>query len=190
MAILYDVEIHFCKLDPERPSAQFNKKNPSWELQMRTTDKEQKKVWVDHGIKVTAVREDDDGPVLYWRANLRKKSIKADGSNAEPPKVQNGELADINPNTIGNGSIANLRIFQYDFKDSETQVEGKASVLMGIQLTNHKVYAPKPRNSDDDFVKTTTVTVAAPVDEDDTPVVKTPIVTPTIADDLDDEIAY
>jgi hypothetical protein len=166
MAILRNCELHFCKLDPERPSTQLNKKNPSWEIQMRTKNKTQKEEWVNQGIKVTAVREDEEGPILYWRANLRRKKFKADGTEADAPEVKDGQLKAVDPNTIGNGSIGNVRIFQYDYKDKETNVEGKATVLMGVQLTKHIIYKPKPRNDDDDFEVTETEVVDT-TDEDE-----------------------
>jgi hypothetical protein len=181
MAILNNCEIHFAKLDPARPSSKLNKKNPTWELQMRTTDKEQKAEWAAHGIKVTAVREDEEGPILYWRANLRKKSIKADGDKADAPKVVDGKLQPVDPNTIGNGSIGNIRIFQYDYKDKETGVSGKASVLMGLQLTTHILYTPKPGvNNDDDFGETETTVVANSQEDNEESSEETPSVTPSV----------
>jgi len=118
---------------------------------MRTSDKAQKEEWAKAGIKVTAVRDDEEGPIKYWRANLRKKSIKSDGEKADPPKVINGKMQPVEPNTIGNGSKGNVRIFQYDYKDNDTGVEGKACVLMGVQLTTHILYTPKPNDNSDDF---------------------------------------
>jgi hypothetical protein len=137
------------------------------------------------GIKVTAVRSDEEGPIDYWRANLRKKSIKADGEAADPPKVINGKMKSIDPNTIGNGSIGNVRIFQYDYKDKESGVAGKATVLMGVQVTNHIVYTPKERNDDDDFGETDYTVVDNEDDgetqeESDVEEKTTPTVTPKV----------
>ena len=41
--LLKDVELWYTKLDPRYPNARFNKQNPTWECQIRTTDKDQKK---------------------------------------------------------------------------------------------------------------------------------------------------
>ena len=147
MAILKNCEIYFPKLDPKRPNAKYNKKNPTWEIQIRTTSKEVKKQWEEMGIKVKAVIPDEEGEKPYYRANLRKKSIKSDGEPAEPVAVVNGQLDPIDPNTIGNGSIGNIRIFQYEYKNDDES--GIANVLMKIQLTRHVKYVPKQR--DDDF---------------------------------------
>jgi len=163
MAILHDCEIWFAKLDPAHPNNRYNKENPTWEVQLRTKSKEQKAEWEALGIKVVAHREDDDGPVLYYRANLRKKSKKADGEDGSIVGVIDGECDPVDPNTIGNGSIANIRIYQYNYSDAESGKSGKATVLMGVQLTKHIVYTPKPR--EDEFKKAKTERVV-PADED------------------------
>jgi hypothetical protein len=176
MAIITNAELWFCKVDPKRPNNKFNKKNPTWECQIRTTNKETKKVWESMGLGVKAVIP-DEGP-SYFRVNLRKKSIKEDGEKASPVKVVNGSLEDIDPNTIGNGSIGNVRIFQYEYP-KEGGGTGVASVLMGLQVTKHIVYKAKPR--DDDFETTDTETIDSTTDDesDDAP---TPSfsVTPTV----------
>ena len=154
MAIIKDCSIWFAKLDPKRPNSKFNKKNPTWELQIRTNDKNVKKEWEALGLGVKPVVPDEGEP--YFRVNLRKKSIKEDGEPASYVKVVDGNLKDVDPNTVGNGSIGNIRIFQYKYKNDGK--EGTASVLMGIQLTRHILYKAKPR--DDDFEETETEVVA------------------------------
>jgi len=160
MPILKNVEIWFVKADPKRPNAKFNKKNPTWECQIRTSDKTTKKEWEELRLPVKAVVP-DEGPA-YFRVNLRKKSIKEDGEKSSPVKVIDGKMNEIDPNTIGNGSIANVRIFQYEYPKEGGGV-GVASVLMGLQLTKHLMYTPKPR--DDDFGDAETEIV--PEEEDD-----------------------
>lgn len=161
MAILQDVEIHFAKVDPKRPNAKYNKKNPTWECQIRTESREKRKEWLALGLPVKDVIPDEEGMKPYYRVNLRKKSIKEkDGEPASPVDVIDGKKNPVDPNSIGNGSRGNIRIFQYEYtKDKENGGgKGTASVLMGIQLTKHVVYVPKPR--DDDFGETETETVA------------------------------
>lgn len=146
MAILKGVEIWFAKVDPARPNAKFNKKNPTWEVQLRTTDKVKKKEWEALNLPVKAVVPDEGEP--YFRLNLRKKSIKADGEASSPVSILNGHLEAVDPKSIGNGSIGNVRIYQYEYP-KEGGGKGIATVLMGIQLTTHIMYQAKPR--DDDF---------------------------------------
>lgn len=149
MAIIKDAEMWFAKLDPKRPNAKFNKKNPTWEVQIRTSSKEVKKEWESLGLKVKAVVPDEGDP--FFRVNLRKKSVKEDGSNASPIETIDGKLNPIDPNTIGNGSVGNIRIFQYEYSNDMGQ-KGIASVLMGVQVTKHIVFKQKPR--DDEFGET------------------------------------
>jgi hypothetical protein len=165
MAILRNCEFHYAKLDPARPNARYNKENPTWELQIRTSDPAVKKQWESEGIKVKAVLPEDGTPP-YWFANLRKKLYKKDGEKSDPVVVKDAELNDVDPNSIGNMSTGNVRIFQYDYPRSEGGT-GKASVLMGVQLLKHIVYVPKVRDHDDDFAaEGTTEVIAAPPAED------------------------
>lgn len=154
MPILKNCEMWFCKLDPKRPNAKFNKKNPTWECQIRTTDKAVKKLWEEMQLPVKTI-DPDEGPI-YYRVNLKKKSIKEDGEPSSPIKVVNGKLEEIDPNSIGNGSIGNIRLFQYEYpkKDGTT---GLASVLMGVQVLKHIVYKPRPRSEDFDEAETETI---------------------------------
>lgn len=154
--IIEGCELWFCKLDPKRPNAKFNKKNPTWECQIRTTNKDTRKLWESKGLNVKAVVPEEGDP--YFRVNLRKKSIKEDGDEASPVNVVDGNLNPLDPNTIGNGSIGNIRIFQYEYTNVEAgNKKGIASVLMGVQVTKHLVYKAKPR--DDDFEATEMETI-------------------------------
>ena len=146
--ILNDCEIWFAKVDPNRPNAKFNRENPTWELQIRTQDKEQKRDWEEKGLIVKPVVPDEGEP--YFRVNLRKKSIKVDGEPSSPIKVVDTKLQPVDPNSIGNKSIGNIRIFQYEYT-TKTGQPGIVSVLMGVQLTKHIIYNPPPR--DDEFTE-------------------------------------
>jgi len=138
--ILSDVELYFAKLDPANPNSRFDKDNPTWEVQIRTKDKAVAKEWKDNNLRVTP-DENDEG--VFYRANLKKKSKKRDGSDMAPVNVVAGDLSPVNPSTIGNGSIANLSVFQYDYKVSGK--EGIASMLMGVQITTLNEYTPRPK---------------------------------------------
>lgn len=169
MAILKNVEIHFAKLDPKRPSKKLSPKNPTWEIQMRTSNKKQKDEWNALNIKTKAVREDptdEESKILYYRANLKKKSLKVekDGSTtpAAPVSVVNGKQEDLDPNSIGNGSVCNIRIFQHDYVFEG--VPGIASVLMAVQVIKHVLYTPKAMEEFDDAE---TETIIPDDDEDE-----------------------
>ena len=170
MAILKNVELYFAKLDPKRPNATFNTENPTWEVQIRTKDKKQAAEWKALNISVKP-DEDSDGKIFY-KATLKKKSKKKDKSSGElvanePVQVVSGSLEKIDPSKIGNGSIANVRLFQYEYEMAGKK--GIASMLMAVQITKLNEYIPKPR--EDDFEMTdfevNTVAEANGVDSSD-----------------------
>lgn len=164
MALLKNCEIHFAKLDPKRPNNKFNKEKPTWEVQLRTTDAKQKKEWEDLELKPKLIvyregEENEGEPILHngkkqWRVNIQKKSITRDGEKASPVEVVNFKLEPVDPNSIGNGSIGNIRIYQYEY--TANGKKGTASVLMGVQLTKHVIYTHR---RDDDFEETEGETV-------------------------------
>jgi hypothetical protein len=156
MAILKNVELYFCKLDPASPNSRFDTENPTWETQIRTKDKAQAKSWKDMNIRVTP-DEDKDGKVFY-RANLKKKSKKRDGTDQAPVQVVGGDLSPIDTKNIGNGSIANARVYQYDYNVGGK--EGVATMLMAVQITELHEYSPKPREDDFEMLETKVIKVA------------------------------
>lgn len=187
MAIISNAELWFAKLDPSRPNARFNKDNPTWEIQLRTTDRAVKKSWEEMGLLVKAVVPDEGDP--FFRVSLRKKSVKEDGEPASPVKVVDSKLNDVDPNTIGNGSIGNVRVFQYDFTRGDGS-KGRANVLMGVQLTKHIKYVAKPREDDNFGVMDNDTEVVEMKPE--TSEKKSPSISkkPLVDDDLDDDIAF
>jgi hypothetical protein len=147
MAFLNNVEFWYVKCDPSRPNPHYNKENPTWEVQIRTHDRAQAKEWEAQNLSLKAVIPDPekDSPEVcakgpYWKTVLRKKSRKKDGTPNGPVGVVNANLDPVDPNTIGNGSVGNCRIFQYPYPKGEG--EGTATVLMEVQVVRHKLYTP------------------------------------------------
>lgn len=160
MSILNDCELFFVRCVPDRPNAKFSPENPTWECQIRTSKKEQKKEWETLGLKVATV-DPDEGPV-YYKVNLKKGIKKKDGSPADPVKVVDGVLQAIDPGSIGNGSIGNVRIFQYDGKLKDGTPK-KSSLLMGIQVTTLVKYVRKEGTGErEDFADAGATTVIDP----------------------------
>jgi len=151
--ILKNVELHWAKLDPKRPNTTFNV-DGVWEVQARTRDKKQAQEWKDANLSVKP-DEDDDG--VFYKTTLKKAAKKRDGEPNAPVKVVNGTLEEINPISLGNGSVGNLRLFQYDYEigQGKQKKKGIASMLMAIQVTKLNEYVPKPR--EDEFEMTETV---------------------------------
>jgi hypothetical protein len=166
MTILKNCELWHAKLDPQRPNASFNKQNPSWELQLRTTSIEQRDEWKAEHLspKLMTYKEGhaQEGEAILtedgkrqWRVNLRKKSLNREGKASEPVSVIDAKLNPIDPRTIGNGSIGNVRLFQYEYVNEAKK--GIASVLMEVQLKKHIVYERKPGESFEEDGETETI---------------------------------
>ena len=175
MALLKNCEIHYVRCNPKRPNGSLNPKNPTWECQIRTSNLEQKKEWEALGMKPKLMvgkegSENEGEPILtaagkkQWRVNLKKKSITKDGEKASCPAVVNGGLEPLDPDSIGNGSIAHVRIYQYTFKD-KTGADSKVAVLMGLQVKKHIYFTPV--SHDDDFEPEETETIMPDEDGDE-----------------------
>lgn len=163
MTILKNVEVRFAQLNPEKPNTKI-KKTGRWSIQIFTRSRDQAKEWRDLNIKVK-MNEDDSG--VFYTANIARNVVKTDGTKAEAPKVVNGNLVGIDPNTIGNGSICNIRIFQYEYTFEGEK--GIATVLMAVQVIKHIVYHRKP-GAMEDFEETATETIdPEPMDDSATP---------------------
>ena len=155
MAILKNQEVYFCKLNPARPDKnKLNPDKPNWNLQCRTTDKDQRKAWKDMGFNPRVVREDpsdEESKILYYSINLRKNATKMDGTvvvKNNPPEVVNGKNEPIDGSTIGNGSICNIRLFRRDYEVGGIKKVGYT--LMGVQVVKHKVYVAAPMEEFDE----------------------------------------
>ena len=185
MAIIKNAEMYYARLDPKYPNASFDKTNPTWEVQLRTTNLEQKREWEQLGFKPKLLvgkdgTPEEGEPLLtedgkkQWRINLKRKSLKRDKDTkemvpADPVKVVNGHLDDIEPTSIGNGSVGNIRIYQYEYTKADG-AQAVASVLMQIQVVKHIVYKAPAR--EDDFEMTETETIIPEVSEDEDEVVE------------------
>lgn len=155
MAILKNVELFFAKLDPNKPNARFDANNPTWEVQIRTRDKDQAKEWKEKNINV---KTDDDDKGVFYKATLKKKTRKASGDPQNPVVLVGGDLTPIDPNILGNGSIGNVRVYQYDYEVGGRK--GIASMLMSIQVSTLREYTPKPREDDFEIIEMEVIKVA------------------------------
>jgi hypothetical protein len=158
MAILRNCLINWVKLDPKKPTKNYKEDGFQWELQVVVTDPAQLQEFKDLKIAIKLLREkteseDEIGePILneagekQYVSSLRKASTKSDGTPADPVTVVDGNRKDVDPTTIGNGSIANLKIFQVEYEKKKVKrgedPKGMFTMLTGIQLIKHIVYTP------------------------------------------------
>jgi hypothetical protein len=138
VTILKNVTIRYAKLNPARPSKKVNK-DGEWSVQAYTKDKDQKEEWRKAGINV---KLGEDATGIIYTVNFKKKALKKDGEKNKPPSVVNAKLVAIDPTTIGNGSLVNLRLFEYDY--TYEGKPGRAFQLQSVQVLRHIVFRPKP----------------------------------------------
>jgi len=164
--VLENVELYFTKVDPQSPVAITADGKTGWETQLRTKSKEEAKHWRSLSLNVKAVREDkddEDSKIIFWKTTLRKKQFNSKGLETKAPQVVGGDLSEVDPTTIGNGSVANVRVFQYDYAfkpEGGGLQEGVGSVLMSMQITELLEYVPQNRESAFTVTKMKRVSVA------------------------------
>jgi hypothetical protein len=150
MAILKNIPMQWVKLDPNRPAPAFGDGGPKWEFQAVTKNKAQADEWKAANISVKLI-ELDGG--MAWKASFRKSTTKKDGTPNKPVEVKNGFLQPMDPNTIGNGSVCNVRVFQYEYEvkaeNGKGGKKGISTMLMEVQVTKLVEYKAQPGESFD-----------------------------------------
>ena len=125
-----NVELHWAKLDPENPVKPFEA--VQWEAQIHTADKAVADEWSKNYLNV----KEKDGS---YYVQLVRNAFKRDGKPNNPVGVVGRRLEPIDPNTIGNGSIANVKIYQFNY---QMNGGGVGSRLSNIQIVDLKEYTP------------------------------------------------
>jgi hypothetical protein len=161
MTILKNCELWYPRLHPKYPNAKYNKDNPTWEVQIRTRSKVQKKEWLEQNLRVVDIVPEEGEP--YFLVRLKKRTKNKKGELTKPPEVVNGARQPIEPMSIANGSVGNVRIFQYPSKSGDKDVI--ATMFTGIQVTKHIVYKGKPFEKEE-FGEEETEVVSSPDDDD------------------------
>ena len=133
-----DVTINYPKLD--KPVNPFG--TEQYELQIATADESKVKELEDNYINFRR----KDGELVkdatgMFTAGLKRKAHKANGEDNGKVRVVNSDLTPMDKlTTIGNGSKANVIVFQYPYDVAGRK--GVGSSLTAVQITDHIVYAP------------------------------------------------
>jgi hypothetical protein len=169
MAIIKNVEVWWAKLDPAHPVKPVTPTNDDgtpkpkqWEVQIRTTSKEQKAELANIGVVLKAVREDKDdeeSKILYYKTNLSRKAVKREPGKPdvpnEAPAVTNGRGEPVDPTTLGNGTVCNIRIYQREYELKG--IKKTANTLMALQVVKHVVYTASPMEDFEEEFDTETI---------------------------------
>lgn len=124
-----NVELNWAKL--AKPVSPFG--TLQWELQIATEDKALAEELRANHFNV----KEKDGKFVV---SLKRKAVKSDGTDNTPVRVVNAQLAEIDANTLGNGSRGNVIVFQYPYETAGRS--GVASSLSGVQVTELVEYTP------------------------------------------------
>jgi len=150
MPILKNCELHYIRLNPKYLSDTFNKDNPTYEVQIRTTSKEVMKEWKEEfSLPVRTIIPENEEEGFYFCSNIKKNKFKKDGTLSIPVEVVDGNLLPLDPNLIASGSVGNVMILQRDYVKTNG-TPAKVSILMKVQIT--KLIKRKPSEfKRDDF---------------------------------------
>ena len=117
----------------------FNKTEYQYELQIATTDEAVAEEWKANHLNVKV--EKKTGKFVV---SLRRKVLKANGDENGPVRVVDGNLGEFTKlDRIGNGSIGNVIVFQYEWDNMGRK--GISSSLTAVQITDFQEYIPENR---------------------------------------------
>ena len=164
MPILRQLPISWPKLNPERGDMFDGKPPERWKIQFQTDDKEYAdQLSKEFGFRMTP--KEEDGKIQY-HASVNKRVYETDPDGNEnrekkrqPVKVILANGTPLDPDTIGNGSVANIA-----FRHFVSRNGNHFRVLDGIQITKHVVR--KSENLEFDLTEDLEVVEADP-DSDD-----------------------
>jgi len=128
--VIRSANLFWAKLDANAPVNPFNAAFPHWEVQIRTSSKDEAKTWKDHGMNVTP-KDDDAG--IFYQVNLKSKAFTNAGKPRKPVTVVDGELMPLDPTIIGNGSVGNVQLDSYEYTMNGNK--GIGFSIKAIQVT-------------------------------------------------------
>ena len=129
--IIKGVELWYARLD--KPVAPFNNEQ-RWEVQIRTSDESVAKEWEKEYELNVAKKED------YWKVSLKRKLLNRNNEENDPPQIVDATRTPISGANIGNGSKANIKLYQYPYNVAGKK--GTGSMLKGVQITELIKYEP------------------------------------------------
>lgn len=133
--MIKDVTIQFPKLS----RAVTYQGKDQWECGLITEDPKQAKEWVDQLLP--KVKPNDAMAPSAWTCSLSRKVLNKDGTAKDPIRVVDANKRPLTPEQlrkVGNGSVANLIIFQGPY-DNEFG-KGTTNSLTAIQITHLEEY--------------------------------------------------
>ena len=126
--VIKNAELYFSRLDKayENPFGAH-----VYETQVRTSDNNVAEEW--KGMKLN-VKEGEYEGKKYWYASLNRSG------KLDPPKVVGPDLSPVEPSKIGNGTVANVKVWQRAWEMGTRS--GISSKIDAIQVVEMKEYTP------------------------------------------------
>lgn len=167
MPIARNLELHWVKVNPARPQRFENKATApaKWSVQIRVYDKAQKaQLEKEFGFQFKPMEVDDK---IVYKTTISRFAFQANretgkedtNSPNDPVNVMLADGTPIDPDTIGNGSVANISFYMKEDKSNRT--------LKGIQVT--KLIKYEPRESDTEFELSDDYEIIEPNAAEDSP---------------------
>lgn len=129
--IVRDAELWYSRLD--KPVAPFGGEQ-RWEIQMRTSDKSVADKWKDE-YDLNVKKQDD-----YWKVNVKRNLMNRNKEENDPPQVVDASRNPTTCHNIGNGTKANIKLYQYPYDVAGRK--GTGSMIKGVQIVDLVEYNP------------------------------------------------
>ena len=129
--VINDVELNWARL--VKPVNPFG--TEQYELQIATADAN-KKAEIEKSTGLSM--KEKDGKFIL---SLKRKAKRKDGSDNGAPRVVDSAKAPVDGMTIGNGSIGNVIVFQFEYEYAGRK--GISSSLTAVQVTKLEKYEAK-----------------------------------------------
>jgi len=130
-----NVELNWAKL--AKPVSPFGV--AQYELQIATNDATTADEWRANHLNVKPeINKESNKPTGKFTVSLKRKAVKADGSDNGAPNVVGADAQPIDASKLGNESRGNVIIYQMYYKNAGR--EGISNSLTAIQVTDFKEY--------------------------------------------------
>lgn len=131
MAIVRNAIINWVKCDQNNPDMGYDGDTPQWTVDIENPTKETKKIWKDEKLGGMKTRKASGQEYLVLK---RKATPFKNGDEKEAPTIVDAHLKPLDPNIVGNGSIANVQYSVYSWEHKGRK--GRSADLSGIQVIN------------------------------------------------------
>ena len=133
--VIKDAELHWARLD--KPVDAFNSGTLAYEIVVQTSDEAKANEWKAMKLNVKKVEKDGN---VFFKVGLKRKAFNKAGKEAPKPDLimadPDAEFSD--SKEIGNGSIGNVRCFQYEY--SVGGRTGVATQFNAVKVTKLKEF--------------------------------------------------